>query len=143
MARNTGIDAVRCSRARPAGAQLPDILPSSADEVTGIVVAMDSLRTALRSLSSEHRRVLTELYVDGHTISQTAQRLGVPVGTVKSRSFYALRSLRTAMTGPDQSNPPSSRRPAAPDPPASALRRRQQPGYRHRRWGMLAAWTRT
>lgn len=112
VARNTGIDAVRRSRARPAGAQLPDILPSSADEVTGIVVAMDSLRTALRSLSSEHRRVLTELYVDGHTISQTAQRLGVPVGTVKSRSFYALRSLRTAMTGPDQSNPPSSRRPA-------------------------------
>lgn len=101
VARNAGIDAVRRARTRPVGVQLPDTntLPATED-VTGTVVALESLRTALGALSPLHRRILTELYVEGNSVAEVAHRLGVPVGTVKSRAFYALRSLRTAMNGP-------------------------------------------
>jgi RNA polymerase sigma-70 factor (ECF subfamily) len=42
--------------------------------------------------------VLSELYFEGRTTHETARLLGVPVGTVKSRAHYALRSLREAVT---------------------------------------------
>jgi RNA polymerase sigma-70 factor (ECF subfamily) len=53
--------------------------------------------TALRGLSDDHRRVVVELFYRRRTVSETATALGIPVGTVKSRSFYALRALRVAL----------------------------------------------
>jgi RNA polymerase sigma-70 factor (ECF subfamily) len=37
-------------------------------------------------------------YYRGMTVAETAEELGVPVGTVKSRAYYALRALRLALT---------------------------------------------
>ena len=58
--------------------------------------AIDSIEVAeaLRSLSAEHRAVLIETYYRGRTVVEAAAALGIPVGTVKSRAFYALRALR-------------------------------------------------
>jgi RNA polymerase sigma-70 factor, ECF subfamily len=52
---------------------------------------------AMRALSKEHRAVIAELFFRRRTISEAASVLGVPAGTVKSRSFYALRALRDAL----------------------------------------------
>ena len=52
---------------------------------------------ALGRLSAQHRAVLVECFYRGHTVSEAARRLGVPPGTVKSRSHYALRALRLAL----------------------------------------------
>jgi RNA polymerase sigma-70 factor, ECF subfamily len=52
---------------------------------------------AMRSLSSDHRRVLVECYYLDRSIAETARRLEVPEGTVKSRMHYALRALRLAL----------------------------------------------
>ncbi len=52
---------------------------------------------ALRQLSPQHREVLLECYYRGCSVAQAAQRLGVPPGTVKSRTYYALRALRLAL----------------------------------------------
>lgn len=52
---------------------------------------------ALRALSPEHRAVLIECYFHDATIAEAATRLGLPTGTVKSRTHYALRALRLAM----------------------------------------------
>lgn len=103
IARNTGIDAVRRAQARPVAVPWPDTnrLPAMED-VTGTVVAVDSLRSAIGALSLLHRRILTELYVEGYSVAEVAHRLGIPVGTAKSRAFYALRSVRTAMIGADR-----------------------------------------
>ena len=49
---------------------------------------------ALTRLSPEHRAVLQECYYRGAPVSEAARRLGVPEGTVKSRTHYALRALR-------------------------------------------------
>lgn len=52
---------------------------------------------ALDHLSREHREVLVECYYRGQSVAQAALRLGVPAGTVKSRTHYALRALRLAL----------------------------------------------
>jgi RNA polymerase sigma-70 factor (ECF subfamily) len=41
--------------------------------------------------------VLYYTYFLGKTVSDAAQSLGIPVGTVKSRVHYALRSLQLAL----------------------------------------------
>ena len=38
--------------------------------------------------------MLMEIYYEGRSIAETAHRLGVPLGTVKSRTYHALRALR-------------------------------------------------
>lgn len=52
---------------------------------------------ALRTLSPEHRAVLLETYVRGSSVAEAAAALGIPPGTVKSRTHYALRALRLAL----------------------------------------------
>jgi RNA polymerase sigma-70 factor, ECF subfamily len=101
VARNVAIDAVRTMKARPAVVDLLDLttLPSGED-TSETVVALQSLRHGFRSLSAAHRAILTELYVKGGSVEETARRLGVPVGTVRSRAHYALRSLRRAIACP-------------------------------------------
>ena len=49
---------------------------------------------ALRTLSTEHRQVLLECYFRGASAAEAAETLGVPLGTVKSRVYYALHALR-------------------------------------------------
>lgn len=52
---------------------------------------------ALRTLSSEHRRVLVECYFRGASVAEAAETLHIPEGTIKSRTHYALRALRQAI----------------------------------------------
>lgn len=52
---------------------------------------------ALTRLSHDHRTVLLECYYRGRSVADVAERLGVPVGTVKSRTHYALRALKLAL----------------------------------------------
>lgn len=51
---------------------------------------------AMDRLSHEHRVVVDALYYQGRTVAETAQLIGVPPGTVKSRAYYAVRALRSA-----------------------------------------------
>lgn len=53
-------------------------------------------RPPLLRLSPEHRAVLVHLYLCDRSIKETADILGIPAGTVKSRQYNALRKLRTA-----------------------------------------------
>ena len=52
---------------------------------------------ALRSLSPAHREVLNETILRDRTVNEAAEVLGIPVGTVKSRVYYALRALRVIL----------------------------------------------
>jgi RNA polymerase sigma-70 factor (ECF subfamily) len=52
------------------------------------------IQEALRRLSPSHQEILRELYFEGRSVDEAARRLSIPVGTVKSRSYYAVRVLR-------------------------------------------------
>jgi RNA polymerase sigma-70 factor (ECF subfamily) len=52
---------------------------------------------ALGRLTQEHRRVLRECYFRGSSVAEAAQALGLPPGTLKSRTYYALRALQLAI----------------------------------------------
>ena len=54
----------------------------------------EQVRRALTGLSEEQRRTVEMTYFAGLTMNQAAERLGIPVGTVKSRLRLALDHLR-------------------------------------------------
>jgi RNA polymerase sigma-70 factor (ECF subfamily) len=50
-------------------------------------------------LPDAQRSVLEMMYFDGLSQSQIAERNGVPLGTVKSRTLLGMRRLRIALEG--------------------------------------------
>jgi RNA polymerase sigma-70 factor (ECF subfamily) len=84
-------------RSRPAEAG-PDALDELAvgDDTDQTLESCD-VAQALASLSLEHRQVIVETYYRGRSMSEAASALGIPVGTVKSRAFYALKALKLAL----------------------------------------------
>lgn len=56
----------------------------------------DALRTAIGSLSPNHRTVIALRYLEDLTLEQIAERTGANQGTVKSRLHYALAELRAS-----------------------------------------------
>ncbi len=97
IARNLSIDKHRARAARPAEvAESPTTGPVERDHADQVVDSMVVLG-AMDRLSHEHQDVLRSLYFQGRTVEETAESLGVPLGTVKSRSYYALRRLREVM----------------------------------------------
>lgn len=54
------------------------------------------VRAAVSALAEDQRRVLELAYFDGLTCTEIAERIGIPVGTVKSRLSAAMAKLRTS-----------------------------------------------
>lgn len=57
------------------------------------------LEKALRELKSEDREIITLKYLDGLAYKEIGDYLGIPVGTVMSRLFFARRKLQEALSG--------------------------------------------
>jgi RNA polymerase sigma-70 factor (ECF subfamily) len=93
------VDLVRREQARPQrGGGVEDIAERPGkDDVAGSVVASEqgaSVRAALAGLPGPQRQVLELAYFSGLSQSEIAERLGEPLGTVKSRTHVALSRLR-------------------------------------------------
>lgn len=96
VARRLVIDMLRGRRARPAEVLVDDLtrVPMTDDDIDGVLTTQ-AVRSALLRLSPEHRGVLIELYYRGRAVAELAEEYGVPIGTIKSRSYYAKLALRT------------------------------------------------
>jgi RNA polymerase sigma-70 factor (ECF subfamily) len=66
-------------------------------DATDAAVDRQIVMAALQRLSVEHRAVLHECYFRGSSVAEAAEALGIPPGTVKSRTHYAMRALRLAL----------------------------------------------
>nr|WP_243653589.1 sigma-70 family RNA polymerase sigma factor [Pseudonocardia endophytica] len=97
VVRNIVIDRSRRAGARPPevaeDVDLAERIPGQRDHAEDVADKL-VVHDALGSLSPEHRAVLEQLYLHGRNLDETAAALDVPKGTVKSRSFYAIRTLR-------------------------------------------------
>ncbi|WP_284233917.1 sigma-70 family RNA polymerase sigma factor [Arenivirga flava] len=51
----------------------------------------------LAQLSAPHRDAVVAIHVTGLSYQELSERTGVPVATLRTRVFYALRALRTAL----------------------------------------------
>lgn len=100
VARNIVIDDWRSKRAHSElpVADVADLAESGdhADQTDQLLLSW-VVADAVTALSPQHRAVLMECYYRGRSVAEAARRLGVPEGTVKSRTHYALRALRMAL----------------------------------------------
>lgn len=97
VARRVVVDDYRNRLARPREVGPAALEQMSVPDDTDRVLRMVAVADAMGDLSEQHRRVLVETYYKDHTVAEAAAGLGVPPGTVRSRIFYALRSLRIAL----------------------------------------------
>jgi RNA polymerase sigma-70 factor (ECF subfamily) len=80
-------------RGEPAGSAPPATVPG-ADEDADRRSKREIVQDALSRLPAEQREAIELAYYGGYTQSELAERLGEPLGTIKSRMFTGLQSLR-------------------------------------------------
>lgn len=100
VARRIVIDDRRRKGARPpeTGDAALETLPN-ADGVDGVDDLLRNVLVteALKALTPAHREVLNATVLSDRTVNQAAEVLGIPVGTVKSRVYYAMKALRVVL----------------------------------------------
>jgi RNA polymerase sigma-70 factor, ECF subfamily len=102
MVRNRAVDAVRreqTQRRRADELATSDVIvvEDPADEVVhqlDLPAERLAIRGALDDLPPDQREVLELMYFGGLSQSQVAERLSLPLGTVKSRTLLGMRRLR-------------------------------------------------
>jgi RNA polymerase sigma-70 factor, ECF subfamily len=94
IARHAIIDARRRASVRPCLALHE---PGPGTEPLEQAMLGGQVATALERLSPDHRQMIRLAHLQGLTMREIAERCNLPVGTVKSRTWYALRALRLVL----------------------------------------------
>jgi len=109
MARNAAIDRIRQRRAQAATLSLdPETFPEPADdgatpeEASVIRERRERVQQCLNELPPEQREVVILSFFGGLTHAELAERLGQPLGTIKSRVRMGLGKLRGLLEEPIQ-----------------------------------------
>ena len=97
IARHAIIDLKRRQAVRPGLAASAEHDEPRVDEAFDRALLSWQVNAALARLTPEHRQVLRLAHFQGLTLREIAERTGIPLGTVKSRTSYALRGLRLAL----------------------------------------------
>ena len=110
LVHHRAVDAIRREeRMRHRNERASNLEPSASEDVAEGVVDQASLsarrrevRAALLALPPDQRKVLEMAYFDGLTQAAIAERLSIPLGTVKTRTFAAMQKLRAALAREDR-----------------------------------------
>jgi RNA polymerase sigma-70 factor (ECF subfamily) len=105
LAHNQCVDHLRRRRFIAEPTDPPDARPEPADdrqaapdEATIRLETAEAVNRALAALPEGHRAVALLRHVDGLSYQEIASALGLSIGTVMSRLFYARRKLRALLT---------------------------------------------
>jgi RNA polymerase sigma-70 factor (ECF subfamily) len=98
IARSQAVDLLRRPSSRPAPAEPDTVAPPVAQpDASEPVLTRLLVDEAINTLSPPHREILLLSYHRDLTQPDIARVLGIPLGTVKTRSYYALRALKLAL----------------------------------------------
>ena len=99
LAHRRTIDLLRREERRRSGStyDTPDPVGEDSHEVACDRALRKHVQSALKRLPDEQRTVLELAYYGGFTQTEIAERLGDPLGTVKSRTFHGLTRLRALL----------------------------------------------
>ena len=107
LARSRAIDRLRsvASRERVASESAREVTEEVSDAVADAVRSEQRgiVTSALSQLPEEQQKALVLAYFDGLTQSEIADRLGAPLGTVKTRMRAGMMKLREVLGGKSQS----------------------------------------
>jgi RNA polymerase sigma-70 factor (ECF subfamily) len=87
-------------RAEPLSDTVEPTPSESAEEDAWLRFERERVQAALRQLPDQQREALELAYYGGFSQSELAERLGQPVGTIKSRMFTGLARLRELLSEP-------------------------------------------
>jgi RNA polymerase sigma-70 factor (ECF subfamily) len=98
IARHAIIDMRRRASARPALANGDAQMDhgTAGDSIEQAMLGWQ-VAAALERLTPEHRQMIRLAHFQGLSVREIAERCQLPIGTVKSRTWYALRSLRLVL----------------------------------------------
>ncbi len=105
LVHHRAVDAVRREeRLRKRAERASNLEPRTGEDVADEIVEdaylverRREIREALQTLPPDQRRVVELAYFGGYTQARIAEELGIPVGTVKTRTLAAMRKLRRAL----------------------------------------------
>ena len=97
VAKNLVKDGQRNRRARPQEVGEATLGQQAAPDEVDRALQSWCVTDALAALRPDHRRVLYEIYYNASSVPEAAADLRIPAGTVKSRTFYALKALKLAL----------------------------------------------
>ena len=87
-------------RAEPLAESVEPARTGSAEDDAWLRFERERVQAALRRLPDQQREALELAYYGGYSQSELAERLGQPVGTIKSRMFTGLARLRELLGEP-------------------------------------------
>jgi len=87
-------------RAEPLTESVEPHSTGSAEDDAWLRFERERVQSALKQLPDQQREALELAYYGGFTQSELAERLGEPVGTIKSRMFTGLARLRELLADP-------------------------------------------